>query len=815
MRIFSPTEHNRASGTMLRNYLTVALRSLQRRKGYAFVNIFGLAIGIAVSLLLFQYVRHALSYDAFHEDGDRIYRIRHDRYQEGEPVGAAATTFPGVGPALLAEFPDVEAFARVTRRYGGGVVRFEDRAFREQRVFHADPSFLTLFSYPMLRGNPGTALQEPNTAVLSAEAARKYFGDQDPLGRRILFGSDEVYVITGVVESPATSHLRFDFLFSYPTLAQLWSLDLNTSWTAMDFMTYIRLRPDTDPRRLEAAFPAFIEKYRPAASTRQIAFTLQPLRDIHLHSDLLFEAGVNGRAEVVYAITLIGLLILVIAWFNYINLSTARAVERAREIGVRKAIGAQQRQLIGQFLLESCVLNLLAGALALLLAQLLLPTFNQLTGITMHLDAFRTARFWLAFVVFFSIGAFLAGLYPAFVLSTFRPILVLKGRPAAPRRGMSLRQGLVVVQFAVTVALVAGTLIVHEQLLYMQRQHLGVDVDQTLVVNTPGVMGNNATYTGQFESFKQALLQHPRIRHVAVSSEVPGAQDPWVNGALRLGAPDEARASLFVIAVDYEYLEGYNHRLLAGRFLSRAFPADAQGLVLNETAVQVLGLGTPEAALNARIRMPGDTLTVVGVVADHHQQGLDEAFYQIGFRIVPEEYRYFSIKVGTDDLPGTIAAVEQTYRTFFPDTPFSYTFLDLLFDEQYHAYRQFGRVVGVFALLALIVAGLGLFGLSAFTVAQRTREIGIRKVLGASLTSILGLLSRYFLKLVLLGSLIAVPVAWYAMHQWLSGFAFRIAIRPHSFLLAGGIALFVVVCTVGYQAIRAARSHPVKALRTE
>ncbi len=798
---------------MLRSYLTIALRTLYRQKGYAFLNVFGLALGIAASLLILQYVAYERSYDAFHEDADSIYRIRFEVQRNNAQVTQAATTFPAVGLALKADFPEVEAVARATRRYGGGVVRYEDRAFREQEIFHVDPSFLTLFSFDLLAGDAATALQDPNTAVLSAAAARKYFGDTDPLGQRLVFGPDEEYVVTGVAESPAHSHFQFDFLFSYHTLAQLWEMDFDTAWSAMDFLTYVRLRPGTDPDRLETAFPAFIEQHYPRASEVHLALSLQPVRDIHLHSDPLFEVRANGDAGTVYALAAIALFILLLAWVNYINLATARAVKRAREIGVRKVVGARKRQLITQFLLESLLLNSLAGIVAIALIQFLLPPFSQLVGVPLDLEGVRS--FWMVFLGVFIAGAFLAGLYPAFVLSSFQPSLVLKGTFANRQQGLLLRKGLVVFQFAASVVLLTGTLVVFQQIAFMQEQDLGVDIDQTLVIHAPGVVQNNADYTRQYEHFKETLLTNPNIRQAAVSSEVPGSQEYWLNSARRLEVPGDAGTSLYIIAADYDYLDTYEHEVLAGRVFSRDFPADAQRIVLNEAAVQTLGLDAPAAAIGQRLLVRQDTLTVAGVVANYHQQGLHQAYYPIGFRMVPEEYRYFSVKMETDALAETIDFIEQTYSVFFPSTPFTHTFLDHLFDQQYRAYRQFGQSFGLFALLAVVVACLGLFGLSAFAASQRTKEIGIRKVLGSSVSGILVLLCRYFIRLVLVGSLVAVPIAWLVMDQWLTGFAFRISLSPLPFVAAILCTFVIALISVGYQSLKAALTDPVQALRYE
>ena len=799
---------------MLPHYLRVATRLLRRRKGYAAINLLGLALGLATSLVLLQFVRQEQQYDAFHEDADQLYRVRMDA-QRPDALLQAAVAFAGVGPAMHTDLPEVEAFARLTRRYGGGVIRYGDRAFRETAIFHADASVLTLFSFPLAQGDPATALAAPNTAVLSQAAARRYFGDTDPMGQRLRFGPREEYVVTGVLAEAPPSHLQFDFLFSYPSLAQLWQMDLATDWRSLDFLTYVRLQPGTDPAQLEAALPAFLQRYRPEAADR-MHLRLQPVQDIHLHSDYLFEAGPNGDAQTVAILAAVALAILILAWANYLNLTTARAIERAKEIGVRKVAGARRSQLVRQLLLESLLMHALACLGAWALVQVLLPLFNQMTGAALAFTLTEDPAFWLGFGGLLALGALITGGYPAWLLSSFAPLRVLKGRFGHQRQGMSLRQALVVLQFAATVALLAGAGVVYQQVTFMQAQPLGIDIAQTVVVETPGVVGDNAAFTHQFEGFKAALRGHPHVQQVATSSEVPGTQDPWMNSTRRLGATADEQAELFLVSVDYDYLGSYSHARRAGRFLSEAFPADAHtSVVLNERAVAVLGLGTPEEALGEALVMRGDTLTVVGVVGDHHQQGLHEAQYQMAFRVMPEEYRYFSIRLAGQDVAETLAALEATYARFFPEAPFTYRFLDQIFDQQYRVYQQFGHVVGFFAGLAIVVACLGLLGLATLYAAQRTKEIGIRKVLGASRRSLLLLLAQALLKLVLLGSLLALPMAWLLMDRWLTDFAYRIDLGGWPFFAAFGLTLLLAFLSIGYQTLRAATANPIQALRYE
>ena len=809
--------HDPTPDTMLENYFKIALRNLKKHKGYAFINLFGLAVGMAASLLILQYVTYEVSYDDFHAQGKHIYRVQYNSYDNGVLEFESATAFPRVGPGLKEDYPEVEEYARLFLRYGGGVVRYEDQSFKEDLLFQADPSFLTMFSYPMLRGDHNTALSEPGTAVISEETARKYFGDEDPLGKRFRFGSREEYTITGVMASPENSHLKFDFLLSYSTLTQLWGDFFETAWGWYDFYNYIQLTPGADPAALEAKLPEFIARNNDDGNVPEtMRFALQPLEDIHLYSDLIQEARVNGDGTAVYFLTLIAFFILVIAWFNYVNLATARAIERAREIGVRKVLGAFRRQLIRQFILESVLLNGIAVMLALALWQQAQPLFNTLVGKTLGLNLLENGTVWAALGGLFLAGAFLSGMYPAFVLSSYKPATVLKGSFGTIRRGLHLRKVLVIGQFIASVALIAGTLIVYQQLTYMRTQDLGIDIDQTLVINGPGVLENDSLYAEQVGAFKQEMLRQAGIRSVAASTEIPGNLIYWTNGVHKLGDnPDEINPILYKVGIDYDYLDAYGHRLLAGRGYAPEFTADSASIILNQTALNVLGFPDPESTVGRQVVTGGDTLTVVGVVADYHQQGLQQGFRQTAFLLRPNARIYYSVKVNTADLGATLAFANEQYLRFFPGNPFTHFFLDTHFDRQYQTDRQFGTVFGFFALLAILVACLGLFGLSSFTAARRTKEIGIRKVLGSSVGNILVLLSKDFLKLVLVGSLIAVPLVWIVMEQWLQGFANRIAISWWIFLLAGLAALGVALLTVSYQAMRAAMADPVEALRYE
>jgi putative ABC transport system permease protein len=800
---------------MFKNYVLTTLRNISRRKGFSMLNVLGLSIGLAASLLIMQYVKDEFSYDDFHTNKENIYRVQYDRYRDNELVLQCATTFPKVAPALLADYPEVQKACRLYLRYGGGVIRYDDIQMKEDNLFTADQSFFDLFSYPLLKGDRATALKEPNTAVVEEQTARKYFGAADPMGKRIKFGSQEEYEITGVIRSPENSHLKFSFLLSYPTLVKIVGTDAEQAWGWYDFYTYIQLSPGADPKALEAKFPAFIKKYGAEGDDKKIKFSLQRLTDIHLNSDLLQEARVNGNGRSVYFLSIIAFFILVIAWVNYINLATARAVERAKEVGVRKAIGAGRLQLMGQFIAEALIVNFGAVIIAVALMSATIPLFNTLSGKALTTSILTDPALWYTAAGLFLAGSALSGLYPAFVLSSYQPARVLKGSMKGTHEGLLLRKMLVVMQFVASVALIAGTLIVYNQLQFMQNRDLGVDIDQVLVINAPGVT-DTSTYVSQLRSFKSEVQRHPNVQSFTASSEVPGNLIYWTNGAKRIGGDQELPSIvMYRMGIDHDFFNTYKNKVLAGRVFSEDFTADTSNVILNRKAIEVLGFNTPENAVGGQVKIGNDTLTVVGVVENYHQEGLKSNFRQTAFHLLPENHSYYSVKVQAKDLEQTLAYIKEKYNQQFPENPFDYFFLDTFFQRQYQTDRQFGQVFGFFALLAIFVASLGLFGLASFTASQRTKEIGIRKVLGSTVPNIFLLLSKDFLKLVVIANVIAMPLVVYFMDKWLHTFAFRIHIGYWIFVVSAVLTLFIALITVSFQSIRAAMANPVKSLRYE
>jgi putative ABC transport system permease protein len=815
---------------MITNYLKLASRNLSKRKGYSLLNILGLAIGIACSILIFQYVAYERSFDNFSKKASQIVRLRLDSYQQGKLSWKSATVYPAFGPTMKKDFPEVEDFCRL--HDADLLLSNDERNMKslEQKGYYADPSFLKMFNVQLIKGNPATALNGPNKLLLSESLAKKYFGSEEPMGKHLVQRDPEyttTFEITGIFkEFPSNSHLVVNHIASYVTLQsianRIWRDTSNateTSWGWYDFYTYLQLRPNTDLKKFESKFPAFCNKYINSsewAKANNVVAEIQvlPLRDIHLYSNYNQEAEVNGNGQSVSFLFLIAFLIIGIAWINYINLATARSLERAREVGVRKVAGAIRRNLVVQFMVESFLLNLVALMVAAIIVFLLTGWFNQLTGRTGRADFFAASRYWFLFAGLFLAGSILSGLYPAFVLSGFKPVSVLKGLFKNSAGGYLLRKGLIITQFATSVVLIAGTIIVFQQVSFMRKQGLGVNINQTLVLDGAASLPDSL-YQNVYQPFKTSLLQIPAVQSVSSSTSVMGKEIYWTNGSKRLATDVKGAVTLYNIGVDYDFVPSFQLQVKAGRSFSKDFPTDSSGVMLNEAAARLLGFEDFNKAINEKFYSARDTVTLVGIVSDYHHQGLQKAIDPMIFRLLPNSRAAYSIKIKTSDVQGTIAAVQKTWNKFFPADPFNYYFLDELFDQQYRADQRFGKIFGLFAFLAIIIACFGLLGLSAYNVLQRTKEIGIRKVLGASIQHVLYILSKDFIVLVLVAFVIAVPVTWWIMYNWLQDFAYRINIHIWVFGVAGLLAILIALLTIGFQALKAAIANPVKSLRTE
>jgi putative ABC transport system permease protein len=806
---------------MLKNYVTIALRNLLRHKMFSLINILGLAIGMAACLLIMQYVNFELSYDSFHQKGDRIYRIPVANYlangqREYIDVGAP----PAMGPALKQDFPEVAQMVRLHDLSEGAVFTYGDVQFREEKLYYAEPSFLSIFSFPLIKGDARTALLEPNTIVLTQSTARKYFGNENPVGKLLKLDGRQTMQVTGVLQDvPLNSHLQFGALVSFATFELQEKGNLysdGNAWGWYNFFTYILLKPHVDADAFAAKLPAFVEKYfgeDMRAKNYGLELILQPLQDIHLNNTTSYEVEVNGNRQAIYFLSVIGLFVIVIAWVNYVNLSTAKAAERAKEVGLRKVVGSTRPQLIGQFLLESVLMNLLAVTAAIFLAHLTMPFFHKLVGKDIPFTFWHDKQFLLYVVLMLLAGMLASAFYPAFILSSFKPVRVLKGHSSGSSQEAWLRKSLVVMQFAASVALIIGTLVVYRQLQYMQGQDLGVNVDQTLIVRAPKI--RDSTFTEGKFSFKTQLLRHPGIRSATFSTQVPGEEIGNTAGSIQRKGEEKKEGNYSLVWIDYDFIPAYGMKMVAGRNFSEEFGTDKEAVILNETAVRAIGFSSPEQAINQIILLRNQEKTVVGVVKDYHQRSLRNRHEPILFIGDLNRTVYFSLKVNPATISETIAAVKADYDARFPGNPFEYFFLDEYFNSQYQADRQFGEAFAFFAGLAIFVACLGLFGLASFTTGQRTKEIGVRKVLGASVPDILFLLSKEFLRLVLVACVLALPFAWFIMHQWLQSYAFRIELSWWLFFLAGLFVLLIALFTVSYQSVKAALANPVKSLRNE
>jgi putative ABC transport system permease protein len=813
---------------MFRNFLTIAFRNLTKRKGYTVLNVLGLVVGMTCCLLIFHYVSFERSYDDFQKKTGEIVRVRLDSYQKGKLAWKSATSYPAIAPTMKKDYPEVENFCRLID--AENLFTNEDMTVRaqENKGYFADPVFLDMFDVQVKTASNKTALDAPYKMVISENMAKKYFGRKDPVGKKLTVreaGSTYDLLVTGVFKNyPANSHLTFDFLISYQTLGQqiLQGRDSSnpteTSFGWYDFYTYIQMRPGADWKKLETKMPAFCDKYMNStewAKKNEIRNEIHfiPLNDIHLYSNVNQEAEVNGNGQAVSFLFLIAIFIVGIAWINYINMATARSVERAREVGMRKVLGAMRRDLIRQFLIESFLLNLVALIISAGLFFMLITAFDRFTGRDTLTGISLTEKYWMIFAGLFAGGTLLSGIYPAFILSAFQPVTVLKGSFKNTGGGINLRKGLIVLQFLTSVVLIAGTIIVYQQVTFMRRQQLGVNIEQTLVMNGAFSVVDSS-YQDVFQPFKNDLLQQTGIKHVTSSTSVMGNEIYWTSNVRAL-LPGSTGYTLYHLGIDHDFLPAYGLKLVAGRNFSKDFTADRRTVMLNEAAVKLLGFKDAEDAVKGSVTRNRDTLRVVGVVSNYHHQGLQKAIDPMILILRPNSRQFYSVKIETADMQKTIASIEKIWNKNFTADPFNYFFLDDTFNQQYKSDTLFGKVFGIFAFLAILVASFGLLGLSAYNVLQRTKEIGIRKVLGASGRSILVLLSKDFVKLIVVALLLAIPAGWYIMNQWLQDFAYRIDIAWWVFALAGALALLIAVITISLQALKTVTDNPVKSLRTE
>ncbi|QHT68314.1 FtsX-like permease family protein [Rhodocytophaga rosea] len=792
---------------MLKNYITIAVRTLVRQAVFSSVTIIGFSIGMTCVMLISLYVWDELQYDRHHQQHEQIYRVVQQQYFTGTSQALATTSGP-VAAALQKDYAEVEKAVRIFIRKNA-LLSSGERKFYGENVAFTDPSAFKVFTFQFIAGNANDALAQPNTMVLTESTAQKYFGREDPIGKIIKLNNTP-YTINGLIKDPpANSHVHFSCLASLVTLEQFpWM----QNWGITSLWTYVLVKPQTSIAALEKKLPAFVEKYHGEGYSERISYQLQPLIDIHLYSNMAGEIEPNGNILFVKIFAAIAIFILLLACINYINLSTARATERMKEVGLRKMVGAHRFQVASQFLIEAVITSLLAFVMAVLLFSISLPVFNQLTGKAFSWYTLDSNMILVSLIIFILAGL-ISGLYPAFYLSSFRLVNAFKSNVTHIRTGLDFRKVLVVVQFTVSVVLLIATFIAYQQLQYIQSSHLGFDKEHLINVKV-----RDAQWRGKSDLLKQQLSTVSGVAKVAASLNFMGEE---LDGSdvRPAGTPEEATKLLAVTFVDYDFIETMQMQMAAGRAFSNQFAGDTSAaFIINEAAVKAFGWSSAEEAIGKELEyLGGERMKepVIGVVKDFHFASLHQQVQPLLLMCWPSRLSSLSIKLRSGDPAITLAELDKKWQSLSPDFPFEYQFADDAIDKLYQSDQRAGQLFAVFAALAIGIACLGLFGMTVFTARKRIKEIGVRKVLGASINQIILLLCKDFISLVLISILIAAPIAWYGMHQWLNNFAFHIEINIIPFIIAGAIASSIALLTISHQAIKAALANPVNSLRNE
>lgn len=786
---------------MLKNYLKIALRNLKRHKGYSFINIAGLAIGITACLLLFLWVQDELSYDRYHEKAGRIYRVISQWESDSQARRFAKTSAP-LGPALVSEFPEIEKAVR----FGSNkfLISYKNTRFYEY-IFFADHEIFDVFTLPLIKGNPKTALKEPYSIVVSEEMRDKYFGEDDPIGKIITLGEWHDFKITGVFKDmPQNSHFRFNFLGSFLDYAS----HHFDQWGISNYHTYILTSKNFSPDELERKLPQFVEKYR-GKEVRYVykyTYPIQALSSIHLHSNLDGEIEPNSSVGTIYIFSAIAMFILVIACLNYINLSTARYANRAKEVGLRKVIGASRFQLIKQFLGESILFSFIALPLAVALAELFLPLFNSLYGKELGISYFDNLFLLFGLIGIILIVGMVSGIFPAFYTSALQPVKALRGMLKASSIISILRRYLVVTQFTISIVFVISTIVVFSQLDYIRSRKLGFQKEH--IVNIP-IHDKEALQ--RYETIKSEFLKDSSVLTVSASNFFPG-KNIWYQSYWQEGTRADENLMISWVTVDHDFLDTFQIKLVQGRNFSRDFPNDLEGgYILNESAVKEIGWNVP-LGKEFRIIEKG---SVIGVVEDFHFKSLHQEIKPVALCIYPKFFEYFSVRISPANISLTLDFLKNKWQELVPSQAFEYSFLDEDFGRLYKVEMRLGKIFSIVTALAIFIACLGLFGLAAFMAEQRTKEVGVRKVLGATVLNIVFMLSTEFSKWVLLANIIAWPVAYYAMNRWLQDFAYRTGIKAWVFPLAAIMAFGIALLATSFQAVKAALANPTETLRYE
>jgi len=820
---------------MIKNYLLTSFRHLLKQRFFTFLNVLGLAIGLSAFWLIQHYVTYEKSYENFMEHGDNIYRVQLDVYRNGELVYKSSENYAGVGATMKEEFPEVLEYARL---YNMGsknnvIITWEDGpngpvVFKQRKFLYADAPILNMFSYEMVSGDIDRALEEPFSIAISETMAKNYFGDEDPMGKTLRLEdddfNDEPCIVTGVFKDhPTNTHLKFDVLISFPTIYGRYDGAIErykTGWGRKDYYTYVRLKEGTDPAILEQKLPELVRKYKPelAEQNGEDILLLQPVKDIHLNSRLTDEAEINGNGEAVGYLAIIAWFIIIIACINYVNLSTAKSVERAKEVGLRKVVGSQKPQLIIHFLIESTIVFLFSVLIAFILVLIINPLFNNIGGTPSSYLIWKQSWFWISVLLFWIGGSLVTGFYPALVLSSFKPVEVLKGQFKGKSEGVFLRKALVVLQFATSVVLIVGTLIVYQQMSFMQNQDLGYTTEQVMVVERPSTRDTSQVQArNDYMSFKNGLADQPMISSVAGSGMLPGKKLRFKTQLRKLDQDPSLATTFAVSSMDYELFDLMEMEMAAGRNFSRDFSNDSDtAIVINEYGARALGYESEEAiGKYISIDQFRWKPQIIGVLKNIHNESLQESMQPLVFVLQQYNHEYMMVKMSTDNIQETVDAVEKQWNTSFAGNPFEFFFLDSYFDSYYQSEQSFRNLFLTFTVLAIIIGCLGLFGLSSYTAVQKTKEIGIRKVLGSSTSGIVKLMFKDFLILIGIANLIAWPLAWYFLNGWLQNYPYHISINFVFFAIAAGLVLLIAFLTVSYHTFKTAQLNPAKTLKYE
>ncbi|MGD8536202.1 MAG: ABC transporter permease [Candidatus Aminicenantes bacterium] len=785
---------------MFRNYLKIALRNIKRHKGYSFINIVGLAVGMACCILILLWVQDELSYDRFHKNADDIYRVLQDINFADHSTTWAITQGP-LGPSLKEDFPEIIDATRITGR--GFRLTYNEKSY-DEGVSMADGSILKMFTFPLVKGDPATALSDPFSIVLTEELAEKYFGDDDPIGKTIKADNKWDFQVTGVMKNvPHNSHLQFDFLIPF-----IFGRELNYTvdrWGNSQFRTYVQLPKGTAAQDVILKISGYL--FEKPTIEKDARLNLQPLTRIHLYSNYEYDSA-HGDIIYVTLFSIIAFFILLIACINFMNLATARSGNRAKEVGMRKVSGAHKTDIIKQFYGESMLLAFIALLLAVVLVWILLPAFNNLAAKELSLDIPGNLSILLGLLCIATLTGIIAGSYPAFFLSAFQPVMVLKGLRLSGLKGSLFRKILVVFQFSLTILLIICTIGVYNQLNYMRNRKLGYDKEYMIYFGMRGEMRE------KFDSVKNELLQNPNILGVTASSNVPTYGYTFSNSLWRWEGqnPDE-ETLMRAVFIDIDYFKTFGMEIAEGRSFSKEFPTDAtEAIMVNEEAVKAMGMESP---IGKRLSIQDENFKIIGVVKNYHFRSLQQEIDPLILLYYPQRCRVLFARLKSEQIPQTIGYIENVFKRFAPSYPFNYYFLDEALDRLYRSEQRIGTLFRYFSILAILISCLGLLGLASFMAEQRTKEIGIRKVLGATASNIVALLSKEFTKWVIVANIVAWPVAYFALNKWLQSYAYKTNVALWSFVLSGALALLIALVTVSYQSIKAALANPADSLRYE